>query len=68
MMEKNEHENIQSEKVASAVFEDVDSGKQSTDNIAEDAALGNQAEKEMPLGTAFRYYKKAALWSIAICK
>ena len=32
------------------------------------AALGTQEEKAMSLGTAFRYYRKAAIWSIIICK
>ena len=48
----------------------TDTGDLSTkesSEYADAAALGTQQEKEMSLGTAFRYYKKAAIWSIIIC-
>jgi hypothetical protein len=37
-------------------------------NHLHDAALGTQQEKNLSFRTAIRYYRKAALWSIVICK
>lgn len=50
------------------VTDDGDVSTKGTSEFADAAALGTQQEKAMSLGTAFRYYRKAAIWSIAICK
>lgn len=48
------------------VTDDGDVSTKGTSEFADAAALGTQQEKAMSLGTAFRYYRKAAIWSIAI--
>jgi SP family general alpha glucoside:H+ symporter-like MFS transporter len=55
------------EKNAVTVMKGVNPSKEST-GFEEHAALGTEQEKNMSLGTAFKYYRKAALWSITICK
>ncbi|KAF2821006.1 sugar transporter [Ophiobolus disseminans] len=53
-------------KKNSVALVEADSATKDVSEFEHDAALGNQAEKDMPLRTAFRYYHKAAIWSILI--
>lgn len=46
---------------------DFDSTKDAV-SVDIDAALGLQQEKEMTIGKAFWYYRKAVCWSILICE
>lgn len=57
---------ISNEKNAVTLSEGDVSTKGTTE-FENDAALGTQQEKDMPLATAFRYYRKAAIWSVLIC-
>jgi len=60
--------NVLHDEKNSVAMVETDGSNKDASEFEHDAALGNQAEKEMPLGTAFRYYRKAAIWSILICK
>jgi SP family general alpha glucoside:H+ symporter-like MFS transporter len=54
-------------KNAVTMMKGVSPSKDST-GFEDEAALGTEQEKNMSLGTAFKYYRKAALWSVTICK
>ena len=61
------HSSLPETKIAVPTVEHIDTAKSS--NAYEDnAALGTEQEKSMPLGQAFRYYHKAAIWSVLICE
>jgi len=55
------------EKTPHDQTKDIDSTKDAL-SVDTDAILGLQQEKELTVGKAFWYYRKAVCWSIMICK
>ncbi|KAJ8119116.1 hypothetical protein OPT61_g21 [Boeremia exigua] len=53
------------EKTSIELVEEMKTTKDTKGDIT-DADLGTEQEKNMTIGAAFKYYRKAALWSIAI--
>jgi len=63
-MEVRTHNTFFDKEAPSDKATDIDSAV----SIHTDAALGLKQEKEMTVGRAFWYYRKAVCWSILICK
>ena len=59
---------LHDEKNDMALMEAVESTKGNSTGFEHDAALGTEQEKTMSLGAAFKYYRKAVIWSVVICK